>query len=225
MKRTRGAIGYNYAPTVRYIEPFKNLIKSKSKWLTFIKDFNFNYKPSQISIKADVFRQFGATRPKNVGGGPYKIPETYDKYFTFDRFYIVRWDFTRSLSLDYSAINYARIDEPFGRIDTKEEKDSIKENFFKGGRNTHFHQEATFTYNFPTNKFPILDWTTLRASYRAEYDWYGASLLAKRLGNILSNGQTKSVNAELGFDRLYDKWKFLRRVYAPPVPNQQTHRR
>ena len=222
MRRTRGAIGYNFSPTVRYIEPFKKLIKSKSRWLSFIKDFNFNYKPSQISIKADVFRQFGATRPKNVGGGPYKIPETYDKFFTFDRFYIVRWDFTRSLSLDYSSTNYARIDEPYGRIDTEAKKDTIRKNFFKGGRNTHFHQEATFTYNLPTNKFPFLDWTSIRASYRAEYDWIGASLLAKRLGNIMTNGQTKSVNAELGFDRLYDKWKFLRNINNPvPANNQQ----
>lgn len=216
MRRTRGAIGYNFAPQPRYIEPFRKLIKSNSKWLSFIKDFNFNYKPSQVAFKADVFRQFGASRPKNVGGGPYKIPESYDKYFTFDRFYIVRWDLTKSLSLDYSATNNARIDEPFGRIDTKEKKDSVKKNFFKGGRNTHYHQEAIFTYNLPTNKFPLLDWTTVRASYKAEYDWIGASLLAKRLGNYITNGQTKSLTAELGLDRLYDKWKFLRAVNAPP---------
>lgn len=223
MKRTRGAIGYNFNPQPRFIEPFKNLIKSNSKWLSFIKDFNFNYKPSQVSVKADVFRQFGALKPKNVGGGPYKIPETYDKYFTFDRFYVFRWDLTRSLNLDFSAINNARIDEPFGRIDTKPEKDSVRNNFFKGGRNTRYHHEATFTYNFPTNKFPFLDWTSLRASYRAEYDWIGASLLAKRLGNAITNGQTKNLNGEFNFDQLYNKWKFMRAVYSvAPPPQPQT---
>ena len=69
MRRTRGAVGYNYAPQPKYLEPFKNLIKSKSKWLGLIKDINFNYIPSQLSFRADVFRQFGATRPRNVGGG------------------------------------------------------------------------------------------------------------------------------------------------------------
>ncbi|HUM64951.1 MAG TPA: cell surface protein SprA, partial [Chitinophagaceae bacterium] len=77
MRRTRGALGYNYAPQPKFLEPFKS-IKSKSKWLTLIKDLNFNYVPSQLSFRADIFRQFGATRPRNVGGGPYKIPETYD---------------------------------------------------------------------------------------------------------------------------------------------------
>jgi cell surface protein SprA len=37
IKRTRGAISYNYAPRPKYFEPFKNLIKSNSKWLSFIK--------------------------------------------------------------------------------------------------------------------------------------------------------------------------------------------
>ena len=219
MTRTRAALGYNYAPQPRYFEPFKRLIKSNSKWLSFIKDFNFNYRPSQISVKADVFRQFGALQPKNVGGGPYKIPESYDKYFIFDRYYIVRWDLTRSLSLDYSAINNARIDEPFGRIDTKVEKDTVRKNFFKGGRNTRFHQDATFSYNFPTNKFPILDWTAIRASYKAEYDWIGASLLAKNLGNTISNGQTKNLTGDLNFEQLYNKWRFLKAVYSDAPAN------
>ena len=88
MRRTRGAIGYAYSPQVKTVEPFRKLIKSKSPWFALIKDFNFNYAPSSISFRADVFRQFGATRPRNVGGGPYQIPETYNKYYTFDRYYI-----------------------------------------------------------------------------------------------------------------------------------------
>ncbi len=80
LRRTRGAVGYNYAPQPKYLEPFKKMIKSKSKWLTFVKDINFNFIPTQLSFKADVFRQFGATRVRNIGGGPYKIPETYNKY-------------------------------------------------------------------------------------------------------------------------------------------------
>ncbi len=156
LRRTRGALAYNYAPQPKYIEPFKRLIKSNSPWLAFIKDFNFNYTPSQISFKADVFRQFGATRTRNIGGGPYKIPETYNKYFTFDRYYILQWSLTRSMSLDFTATNNARIDEPFGRIDTKEKKDSVKTNLFKGGRNTQYTQQATLTYNVPTQKIPLL---------------------------------------------------------------------
>ncbi len=225
MRRTRGALGYTYAPQIKPFEPFKNLIKSKSKWLALIKDINFNYTPSQISFKADVFRQFGATRVRNVGGGPYKIPETYNKYFTFDRYYILQWNLTKSISIDYNAINNARIDEPFGRLDTKVKKDSVRNNLFKGGRNTTFRQEATITYNVPTQKIPFLDWTTLRASYNTKYNWLAGSLLARTdeidLGNTLGNTQTRTINSELKFEELYNKWRFLRAVNSnAPKPNK-----
>jgi len=228
IKRTRGALGYTYTPQTRPLEPFKRLIKSRSPWLALIKDINFNYAPSQISFKADVFRQFGAIRPRNVGGGPYKIPETYDKYFTFDRYYILQWNFTKSISIDFNAINNARIDEPYGRIDTKEKKDSVRKNFFKGGRNTNYHQEVTLTYNVPTQKIPLLSWTTLRASYNTKYNWLAGSLLERTgdrtLGNTLANTQTRTLNGEFKFDDLYNKWKFLRAVYSinPPAPINNT---
>ncbi len=219
MRRTRGAIGYAYAPQSRPFEPFKKLIKSKSKWLALIKDINFNYTPSQIAFKADVFRQFGAIRVRNVGGGPYKIPETYNKYFTFDRYYIMQWNLTRSIAIDYNAINNARIDEPFGRIDSKQKKDSVRSNLYKGGRNTSFRQEVTITYNVPTQKIPLLDWTTLRASYNTKYNWLAGSLLARTpevdLGNTLGNTQTRTINSELKFEELYNKWRFLRAVSTP----------
>jgi cell surface protein SprA len=220
LRRTRGALTYVYAIQPHYIEPLKKIFKSKSPWLALLRDFNFNYAPSQLSFKADVFRQFGATRVRNFSG-PFKIPETYNKYFTFDRYYILQWNITRSLSLDFSATNNARIDEPFGRIDTKEKKDSVRKNLFKGGRNTAYHHDATLNYTVPLQKIPLLDWTTLRATYATKYDWLAASLLAPELGNTLANTQTRTVNGEMNFDQLYNKSRLLRAVYSlsPPVSN------
>ncbi|MBL7729812.1 MAG: cell surface protein SprA [Chitinophagaceae bacterium] len=226
LRRTRGAIGYTYAPQTKPFEPFKKLIKSNSKWLALIKDINLSYAPSQLSFKADLFRQFGATRPRNVGGGPYKIPETYNKYFTFDRFYIMQWNLTRSISIDFSATNRARIDEPAGRIDTRDKKQVIKDNILKGGRNTDYSQDVTVNYNVPTNKIPFLDWTTIRASYNTKYNWLAGSLLARtdstNLGNTLGNTQTRTINGELKFEELYNKWRFLRAVNmsSPSQPKQ-----
>ncbi len=224
LERTRAALGYNYMIQPKFVEPFKRLIKSNSKWLTFIKEFNFNYLPSQLSFKADVYRQFGAIRPRNIGGGKYKIPETYDKYFTFDRFYILQWDLTKSININFNATNYARIDEPFGRIDTKEKKDSVRSNLFKGGRNTQYMQDLTIGYRLPTEKFPLLDWTTGRFTYKTSYNWLAASLLARELGNTLSNTQTRTFNAELNFEQLYSKNRFLRAVNSEPQPRTPNSR-
>ena len=218
LRRTRGALGYTYAPQTKPFEPFKKLIKSKSPWLALIKDFNLNYAPSQISFRADLFRQFGATRLRNVGGGPFKIPETYNKYFTFDRYYILQWPLTQSINIDFSATNFARIDEPVGRIDTKDKKETIRNNVFKGGRNTDYRQELTVTYNVPTQKIPFLNWTSLRASYNTRYNWLASSLQERvpyvevGLGNTLANTQTRTINGELKFEELYNKSRFLRAV-------------
>ncbi len=222
LRRTRGAIGYTYAPQVKALEPFKKLIKSKSPWFALIKDFNFMPAPSQIAFKADLFRQFGATRLRNIGGGPYKIPENYNKYFTFDRYYILQWPITQSINIDYNAVNYARIDEPIGRIDTKEKKDFIKNNVYKGGRNTNYRQDLTLSYNVPMAKIPFLSWTSLRASYNTKYDWLASSLLERtgdiNLGNTISNTQTKTINGELKFEDLYNRVRLLRAVNTNGPP-------
>jgi cell surface protein SprA len=215
IKRTRAALGYTYAPQPKFVEPLKGVIKSRSPWLALVRDFNFNYKPSLLSFKADVFRQFGALRSRNVTDSKFKYPETFDKYFYFDRIYNLRWDLTRSITLDFNATNNARVDEPFGHIDTKEKKDSVRENLLKGGRTTRYHHDATLSYTLPTQKLPLLDWTTLRATYTAKYDWIAASLLARNLGNTILTGQTRNVTGEFNFEQLYDKWRFLKAVNTP----------
>lgn len=228
LTRHRGGLGYNFAGTPKFIEPFRKLIKSKSPWFGLVKEFNFNYIPSIISFRADVTRQFGATRLRNVGGGPFLLQETYDKYFTFDRYYIFKLDISRNLSLDFNATNMARIDEPTGRINTGPKKDSVRSNFFKLGRTTNYFHNATITYTLPTAKFPLLSWTNIAVSYGTEYRWIGASRLAQYLGNAIENSHQKMVNAELKFTDLYNKSKWLRKMNAsssgsdfvqPPIMN------
>ncbi|MEO5888875.1 MAG: cell surface protein SprA [Ferruginibacter sp.] len=216
--RHRGGLGYNFAPQPKYVEPFKNIKffkKRKTHWLDLVKDFNVNPVPSQLSFRADINRQFGAIRPRSVGSDKYKIPETYDKYLIFQRDYIFRWALTRSLNVDFTATNNSRVDEPAGRLDTKEKKDSVWSNLFRGGRNTLYNQSANISYTLPTAKFPALDWTTVNIKYQAVYRWIGASRLAVELGNILENGQSKETSAQLDFTRLYSKFKFFRAIDIP----------
>ena len=225
VKRTRAAVGYNFSPAPKYIEPFKKVFKSKSPWLALVRDFNFNFKPSLISVRADVLRQFGVLRNRNVGI-PAKLPESFDKFFLFDRYYSLRWDLTRSINIDFNAVNNARVDEPYGRLDTKEKKDSVKNNFWKGGRNTHYHHDITASYTVPTAKIPLLDWTQVRASYTVKYDWLAGSLLARELGNTLFTGQTRNATGDLDFDRLYNKSRFLQAINSdaaqqPKQPQQK----
>ena len=214
--RHHGGLGYLFSPQPKYVQPFKRIFKkTKTHWFDLVKDFNFNLVPSTLSFRADINRQFGAIRPRSVGASKYSIPETYDKYFVFQRDYILRWNFTKSLNFDLTATNNSRIDEPAGRLDTKEKKDGVWKNFMKGGRNTLYRHAANFTYTLPTAKFPLLDWTTINLSYQATYGWIGASRLATNLGNIIENGQQRGGTAQLDFNRLYQKSKWLRQLEQP----------
>jgi cell surface protein SprA len=214
--RHRASLGYNFNPQPKYITPFKGLFKkTKTKWFDLIKDFNFNYVPTQLSFRADIQRQFGVVKPRSLGGDIYKTPETYDKYLIFQRDYIMRWNFTKSLVLDYTATNNSRVDEPYGRLDSKDKKDSVWRNLFKGGRNTIFNQTASMSYTLPLSKIPLLDFVTANVKYQATYNWTGASRLAVNLGNFLENSQQKEATAQLDFNKLYQKSKWLRQLDAP----------
>ena len=214
--RHRGALGYNFSLQPKYVEPFKGLFKkSKTKWFDLIKELNFNYLPSQLSFRADISRQFGAIRPRSVGETKYAIPETYDKYFTMQRDYIMRWNLTKSINLDYTATNNSRVDEPAGRIDTKEKKDTVWRNLMKGGRNTIFSQSTNMSYTVPTTKLPLLDWTVMNIRYQAAYKWIGASRLAVNLGNFLENSQQKEATLQMDFTKIYQQSKWLRQMDQP----------
>ncbi|WP_181358314.1 cell surface protein SprA [Taibaiella chishuiensis] len=217
MEDQRLGIGYNYSIKANPIEPFKKLIKSKSRWWAPIKEFNFNLLPSSFSFRSDLHRIFGETQVRNIDGGPYAIPSTYFKNFTWDRTYNLRWELTRALSFSYTANNQSRIDEPYGRLDSKEKRDSIWRNIARFGRNTYFSQSLNVTYTLPTQKFPILDWTRATATYTSTYNWTAASLLANDQGNIMANTQLKQINGEFTFSQLYNKSRLLKAINTPKV--------
>lgn len=227
IKRHRVVFGYQWAAQPKHWEPFKNKIKSQSPWLTFIKDFNLNPVPSNVAFKFDLNRQFGRYVPRIVNTYDNKVDRvdsTYDKFFRFDRFYTFRWDPTKSFNIDFTALNKAWVDEPYGEINNKAAREVIRGNTLKGGRNVNYDQTAVFTYNLPTQKFPFLDWTQVRASYTARYRWAASSLLMQALnqGNILENGSDRMVNGELDFTKLYSKSRWLASLENEKAPRDRS---
>lgn len=214
-------LGYTYNIKSKPIEPFKKLIKSKSKWFGLIRDFNFNPLPSNFTFRTELNRVFDETQMRNVGDDEYKLDPTYYKNFTWSRDYNLRWQLTNSLSLDYHATNKSRIDEPYGRIDTKEKKDSLWQRLLAFGRNTGYTQSFTGSYNAPTSKLPLTDWTNLRTVYTATYSWTAASQLATALGNTITNTRNIQINGELDFKSLYNKNRWLRAInQSKPAPTR-----
>lgn len=210
-------LGYTYNIKSKSIEPFKRAIKSKSKWLSLVKDFNVNLLPSNFTFRTDLNKTMNETLIRNVSDGPVNVQPTYFKNFTWRREYELRWELTRSLSFSYRGINNSRVDEPYGRIDNDAKRDSLWNEVLSFGRNTNYTQDFQASYNLPLQKIPALDWTNLRLQYGATYSWTAASQLARSLGNTLGNTNNRQANLELQFTQLYNKNKWLRAVNQPKM--------
>ena len=225
LKKYYAGIGYTYNGQPKFWTPFKKMRpKSKSHWLDMVKDFNLNGHPSLLLFREDVTRQFGVQQSRNilvpgvVDSNIYQIPETFNKYFSIAKTYGLGWDFTKSINVSIQALDSARVDEPDGRINTAHKKDSVWRNFFKGGRNTMWRQTTNVTYNLPTLKLPLIDWTQISVGYSATYQWTAASQLQEQLGlnlgNTIQNTSSRTVKAQFDMRKLYDKLRFFRDLDA-----------
>lgn len=210
IQRYKAAVGYTFSQKAKYILPFEKLIDKKYKWLQLVRDINFNLAPTSYSFRTELNRQYGETLMRDIYGDGL-IDPTYDKYFNWDRFYGLKLEPFKAMKIDFSATNNSRIDEPYGKIDTKEKKDTIWNNIKDFGRTINYRHSLSVNYNVPINKIPVLSWTTLKTSYNSTYGWVAGSLgIADTLGNVISNTQSKTINGELNFRNLYNKSKYLK---------------
>jgi cell surface protein SprA len=210
----RGSLGWNFSPKALYWQPLKKL-KNNSIHLKPIKEFNLNLKPNSIAFRTDINRQYGSSKIRDIGEDSLVILPTYDKYFTWDRFWSIKYSITKSINLDFTANNKARIDEPYGAIDTKEKRDTLRRNFWKFGRNTNYDHIFNASYTLPLNLFPAFDWMSVKARYGATYNWIAAPLGLSSLGNTIKNGQDYQFTADFNFKNLYQKSKFLKPYTLP----------
>lgn len=223
---TRVSLAYNWTHSPPNVQPLKNVKFLQSKYLALIRDFNFYYLPSRVSIRTDVNRNYNERLLRNLDNPGLRIDTTFNKSFTMDRVYDVKFDLSKALKIDYSARANSRIDEPEGRIDTEEKKDSLWSNFWDLGRTTNFHQTTRISYAVPLNKIPITDWITTTVSYNSDYDWRANTLATQQVdsvdldfGNTIQNANTKTLNGQFNMVSLYNKVGYLKRV------NQGTNKR
>ncbi len=234
-ERRRGAIDYAWQRNVKYIEPFKKLIK-KDKYLKFIKEINFNPLPNSISIATDLDRRFNTTKYRFSGDNPL-YNTYYNKQFLWNRRYDLQWDLTKNLKFRFNADNVGVIDEPEEKVMIahnrlpendplyisnirSHRRDSIVSNMRDFGRTKNYKQQYSVTYNLPLKNFPFLDWTNVKLSYDADYSWSASSLAkeAQALGNVITNGQRRQVEGDLDFEKLYNYSKYLKKINSKPKP-------
>ncbi len=229
----RGSLNYSYGTQPKYITPFKKFIKNKKpepvvkgekpkkiwikdkeKTFALIRDFNFNPVPSNVTFSSNMIRRYAETT--------YRFADDtwYDKRFTWDRTYGLQWKLARNLDFNFNANNMAVIDEPFGEV-TEAVRDSIIQGVLNFGRNKNYTHTINATYTVPFKKIGILDWIQVRAQLNASYGWSAAALNTISLGNVVQNGQSRQLNGDMDFVKLYNKSKYLKRINSRSTPKRK----
>lgn len=216
---TKYALGYNYSINAAPIEPFKNFKFLDNQAFKWLKEFNFSFLPSMISFRGDLDRQFNRNILRGADVFGENLAPMYEKLFTFNRTYGLRYSPFKSLVIDYTANSQAIIDEPPGDI-TQAAQDSIWKNIQRGGRTRVFNQTIRANYKVPIDKLPYMDWITADLTYSAGTNWSAApTALQDTLGNNLQNNRERSINSQFNLVKLYNKVKWLNEINNPkPEP-------
>jgi cell surface protein SprA len=219
IKTYRGALSYNYAITAKAWTPFKKT-KSKilnNKWMALVKEFNLTPLPSRLGFNMDVNRSYSELLNRDItsfysGSSVNLTQEQFNKTFNITRSYDMQWNITKNLKFDFTANNDGRILEPRGEIDTKEEKDTVKQNLIGLGTTTAYRHQSNINYQIPINKIPIFDFISSTARYSTSYTWTRRPFAQEEIGNTIQNTNTKSLNGTLNMLTLYNKIPYFRKI-------------
>lgn len=203
----KATIGYNFSNSPKPWEPFKRI---KAKFLTPIKGFGLFFKPQSINMRLDIDRKYSELQNRNNDNFKAIVPKLFDKTFLISRTYGINYAITKNLKVDYNSTLNARVEEPFGALETSAKKDTMWRNFKAMGKPNDFNQTINATYNFPINKIKFFNWINISAKYSAGYNWQTAPPAALILGNTISNTQTTGINTQFNFSSFYNKYPLLK---------------
>jgi len=214
----RASLGYTFAPTVKYWEPFKKM-KSKSKWLKWLKDFNFTLMPKRLASRVNVQRDENVFLLRNTTAYDLLILPSYKKNFTWVRTYDFQYSPFKSVTITFNATNNSRIDEPEMKLDS-----SIAPRVKFFGRNTMYTHNFDVNYQIPFNKFPITEWISASVGYNGNYKWTSGTMQSPnsvdfsqgRFGNVAQNSTTFKVNAQLNLTNLWNKIPGIKEIWKQP---------
>lgn len=216
---TRGALSYNFNTRPKNVAPFSKSKLFRKSYLRLFKDFNFYYSPSRFSFRTDLNRGYGERKIRNLSNPNLQIDTIVNKNFIWNRYYDVKFDLTRALTLDFSATNVSRIDEPMGvmdreRPDYEMKRDSIWKGITSLGRNTRYTHSINSAYTLPINKIPVLNWVTLSTRYGTNFTWEAGPITADTidLGNVIKNSTNLQLNSQFNISGLFDKVPYFKDI-------------
>lgn len=234
-------VGANYAHNFNpiTIEPFqKNDSLFTGKYWKFLKDFNFNLLPTNITINTNINRQFNKQKFREIdlSGSNIGVEELFRRNYTFDFEYGINYNFTKSLQFNFAASNNNIVRNYFKDNDliAGEQDDNLDvwDGFFDVGDPNRQTQNLGLTYQLPLNKIPPFSFINATYQYTGSFLWQkGSDLYGNidltytnpndpneqltgnfNLGNTIQNSNVHNINASLDMKSLY---KYIGLVKKP----------
>lgn len=215
----RGSFQYSYTPFVKPVAPF-SFIKSKSKNLKFLKEWDFSFLPASIGFYTNISRYYYEQQTRSEIDVNMQLPISVSKNFLWDRQFAISWNFTKQLSMTFNSNTTAHIDEPMGAVNKKlfpdkyqNWKDTVWNSIKNLGTPWAYNQTFVATYKAPFSKIPFLDFLTGSATYNATYKWdRGATIDDVSEGNTITSQASWNIDSRFNFEQLYNKSTFLRDI-------------
>jgi hypothetical protein len=130
------SLNYNYQTRPKNIAPFKNKIQNKQ--LALIRDFNFYYLPSKVSMRTELsYDNWQPCKCAILSIQLFHCLLLTTRRLTSKRMYDVAYDLSKGLKLDYNATAQSRIDELPGDPKTQANRDTIIAGLSSLGRPTN----------------------------------------------------------------------------------------
>ena len=218
----RGALNYSWSPNYRSWEPFRKMIKSRSKWFDIFKRFGLNYLPQNLSFNSEITRSYYELQERDMESTENAdLPVTFNEQFLWNRDFSLRWDFTKNLHMNFQSATHAEIEEPYTVINKDlypDEyhawKDSVWNSIRHFGTPLDYQQNFNASYQLPLNLVPIFDWVNADANYTAAYTWVRGTDLddGTSLGNTITTNRSLNVNGTFNLERLYNHVPFLKKA-------------
>jgi cell surface protein SprA len=236
-------LNYNYSPNPRAVQPFRKIKLFRRKAFQILRDFNFYYLPTRLNLSSEINRQYTTFKNRSLGDENLSLPASFQKNFLWKRNYDFTYKLTRSMRIDFTATDEARV-EPEGWRDHSTlfqqwgmpyyPRDSVFMNVLDLGRNTDYNQRIRINYRTPINKLPLLRWTSLTIDYSANYNWRRGQdplpipatdttpAYTFNFGNMAQNTSVLRLDGRLDFLRLYRGVKYLSQVQRRFTRNGRT---
>ena len=209
--RVGGTYEFNFPE--KSVEPLKKItVLDSSDYFALLRDFNFNYLPSNINASSNIFRQYNQQkfRSLDLSENDIGIPTLYQRNYMFDWQYGINYNLTRSLSFAFNASNNRIIRNYIDEEGFADNSIGLWDDFFNIGEPNQHYQTLQVNYQIPFEKIPVLKFIKATYSYTGDFQWQRGSQIFDQLegipdlGNSVQNSNTHQINANINMQDLYN---------------------